>query len=132
MKYYLHFESGTGKFAGWYNDELHSVIPEPYLEVTKEEYETYLDLMNMQAKQLLIVNGKVIIQNYVIIETWETIRDRRNEKLNGTDWTQLPDIPESTRSRYAMYRQALRDIPQRYTDPNSIMWPKPSDYGIEE
>lgn len=39
----------------------------------------------------------------------------RNKLLQETDWTQLPDVPESISSKFREYRQALRNAPQ---DPN--------------
>lgn len=48
---------------------------------------------------------------------------QRNVKLNKTDWTQLPDIPEEKRKKYAEYRQKLRDIPQQEGFPDNVQWP---------
>lgn len=44
------------------------------------------------------------------IMTWDRVRDRRNEMLVATDWTQLPDVPEATRQSWQAYRQALRNV----------------------
>ena len=53
------------------------------------------------------------------------IRDERDALLIQTDWTQLPDVPESTREAWADYRQALRDIPQQAGFPHEVVWPEP-------
>lgn len=45
-------------------------------------------------------------------------RSERDMLLAASDWTQLPDVPEATRKKWAPYRQKLRDNP---TGP----WPKP-------
>ncbi len=59
--------------------------------------------------------------------TWDNIRSTRNQKLKETDWTQTPDVPQETIWKWKTYRQDLRDIPQKQTDPNNITWPtKPS------
>ena len=59
--------------------------------------------------------------------TWDIIRSERNAKLVETDWTQTPDVPNTTKTKWQTYRQDLRDIPQKQTDPNNITWPtKPS------
>jgi hypothetical protein len=42
-----------------------------------------------------------------------TIKKERNFRIATTDWTQLPDIPQSTRDLWESYRQTLRDIPQQ-------------------
>ena len=51
------------------------------------------------------------------------IRGERDALLAATDWTQLPDVPEATREAYAVYRQALRDIPQQSGFPDVVEWP---------
>ena len=59
--------------------------------------------------------------------TWDDIRADRDQRLADTDWTQTPDVPQETIWKWKTYRQDLRDIPQKQTDPNNITWPtKPS------
>ena len=59
--------------------------------------------------------------------TWDNIRAERDRRLAETDWTQTPDVPQETIWKWKTYRQDLRDIPQKQTDPNNITWPtKPS------
>lgn len=45
----------------------------------------------------------------------ELIREKRNELLAETDWAMLPDISltDSVRSTYIVYRQELRDLPNK-------------------
>ena len=50
-------------------------------------------------------------------------RKLRSEKLADSDWTQLPDVPLDTKSAWATYRQALRDITQQPGYPTQIDWP---------
>ena len=49
---------------------------------------------------------------------WEELREKRDRRLAGSDWTQMPDCPLSDEKKieWANYRQALRDIPQRFPD----------------
>ena len=55
------------------------------------------------------------------------LRKVRDELLSATDWTQNPDVPESTRTKWDSYRQALRDLPATTSDPSNPTWPtKPS------
>tara|TARA_B100001287_G_scaffold266510_1_gene260532 strand:- start:3616 stop:3906 length:291 start_codon:yes stop_codon:yes gene_type:complete len=55
------------------------------------------------------------------------IRSERDRRIAETDWTQLPDVPEATRTMWQTYRQALRDVPQNYTIVSDVVWPtKPS------
>jgi hypothetical protein len=53
---------------------------------------------------------------------WQVIRTQRNQMLKDTDWTQLADAPVD-KAVWAVYRQALRDIPSQL-DPFNITWPK--------
>jgi predicted metal-binding protein len=56
-------------------------------------------------------------------EKAETIRAERDALLAASDWTQLPDVPDATRSAWAVYRQALRDITQQAGFPDAVVWP---------
>lgn len=49
-------------------------------------------------------------------------RMRRNGLLAASDWTQLADAPVD-RAAWAVYRQALRDVPQQASFPDVIDWP---------
>lgn len=50
------------------------------------------------------------------------VRSLRNEALNNSDWTQLPDSPVDS-VEWAAYRQDLRDIPQQVEFPWNVTWP---------
>ena len=47
---------------------------------------------------------------------WDELIEKRNRRLFASDWTQLPDSPLSDvkKAEWATYRQALRDIPQKF------------------
>lgn len=55
-------------------------------------------------------------------EAWEALRRKRNIMLKSSDWTQVPDAPVD-QSAWAIYRQALRDLPANTTDPFNPPWP---------
>lgn len=55
---------------------------------------------------------------------WPTIRAIRADLLAQSDWTQLPDVPLATKTAWATYRQALRDVTLQ-ADPHNIIWPTP-------
>lgn len=54
----------------------------------------------------------------------EEIRVQRDYLLSSSDWSQLPDVPEAIREPWAVYRQALRDIPQQEGFPYTVEWPQ--------
>jgi len=51
------------------------------------------------------------------------VRAERSIKLVATDWTQLPDVPQSIKDKWAPYRKALRDVPQQVGFPFNVIWP---------
>lgn len=52
-----------------------------------------------------------------------SVRQQRDLLLQRTDWTQLPDVAQTTRAAYLSYRQQLRDIPQQPGFPLEVEWP---------
>lgn len=65
------------------------------------------------------------IRNAIVSERWEGVRSDRDRLIADADWTQMPDSPLSTEQKaaWAEYRQALRDIPDVYDDPDAVVWP---------
>lgn len=56
-------------------------------------------------------------------------RNKRNQILSETDWTQIKDAPlsEAEQISWANYRQALRDLPEQEGFPLNVVYPtKPS------
>ena len=62
---------------------------------------------------------------------WAVIKQMRLEKLQLSDWTQLPDtVGHEKQLEWGRYRQVLRDIPDTFshiTDIEEIIWPTPPD-----
>jgi len=50
------------------------------------------------------------------------VRADRNRRLAASDWTQLSDAPVG-QTAWAVYRQALRDVPAQTGFPWEITWP---------
>ena len=53
----------------------------------------------------------------------ESVRQTRNQKLAESDWTQGKDIPDAVSEPWAVYRQALRDVPSQVGFPWDVQWP---------
>lgn len=79
-------------------------------------------------------NGEFVFNTE--LETWvgddqaqtKIIKLQRDALLSSTDWTQLPDVPETLKVKWQNYRQALRDIPEQEGFPWNIIWPtKPGE-----
>lgn len=61
--------------------------------------------------------------------TWDTIRAKRDQLIRDSDWTMIPGATVDQRS-WSAYRQILRDLPQTYPTPESVVWPEvPSTAG---
>lgn len=52
----------------------------------------------------------------------KSVRDDRNRRLAACDWTQLADAPVDDLA-WAVYRQALRDVPNQADFPWTVVWP---------
>lgn len=52
-----------------------------------------------------------------------SVRSERDSKIAETDWTQGKDIPDNISSKWAVYRQALRDVPAQSGFPWTVQWP---------
>lgn len=53
------------------------------------------------------------------------MRYKRNQLIAASDWTQLPDIPPTTKALWEPYRQALRDVTDQSGFPHNVIWPTP-------
>lgn len=57
--------------------------------------------------------------------TWDEIRAKRNSLLTESDWAIMEDAnPKPSKQAWLDYRQALRDIPQNFTNPEDVIWPQ--------
>ena len=55
---------------------------------------------------------------------WDWVRRERDRLLAASDWTQVADAPVDS-AAWAVYRQALRDVPQDFDSPDDVVWPTP-------
>lgn len=90
------------------------------ISTTSQEYQQMLadDIARMNANAL-----RTDIHVPTAEEDMSWLREQRDRKIAATDWTQLPDVPEATRTAWQTYRQALRDVPQNYTNMLDVVWP---------
>ena len=69
-------------------------------------------------------NGTAIVKKPRDVEAEKvSVRNQRDSLIAATDWTQLPDVPQAIKSQWALYRQALRDVPQQAGFPFNVVWP---------
>ena len=62
--------------------------------------------------------------NKVYPPTWEQIRSQRDVLLKDSDWSVASDAnPKPSKEAWLTYRKALRDIPQAFSSPESVVFP---------
>lgn len=96
-------------------------LPSDIIELDDIKHLEVLNKLNSGYKASISVDG-ILYTPIVIKETWDSIKAKRDAELNRTDFTQLADWT-GDKIIWAQYRQALRDIPQNFSDPNEVIWP---------
>jgi hypothetical protein len=65
-------------------------------------------------------------QNNVSVQA-QAVKADRTRMLTDCDWTQMPDVnlSDTSKAAWAVFRQALRDIPNQPGFPFNVTWPSP-------
>jgi hypothetical protein len=102
--------------ARWANDEHIGV-----LLISDSGPSLFVDSGSLYEKAL---SGEFGVLSEPIVEgvSAEAVRDTRDELLASSDWTQVPDAPVD-QAAWAVYRKALRDVPEQEGFPSEIAWP---------
>lgn len=82
-------------------------------------------LIPYQSPYNYYINGEFQNGPQPIADVEAQVLSQRAALLQGSDWTQLPDVPltEEQKAAWATYRQELRDIPQQPGYPTNVVWP---------
>jgi hypothetical protein len=74
------------------------------------------DIASLSLSQL----EEKILENHI-----DLIRQERNKKLLECDWTQVADVSltEEKKNEWILYRQSLRNLPSTIVDVSPINWP---------
>lgn len=107
---------------GFYNTDAiaYPTLPEDKVLITESEYQTLLNAVNKDNREIILVDGKLQLQEKTL--SWDDLRPKRNGLLTSSDHTQLADYP-GDKTAWATYRQALRDLPLTYPNPKDVVWP---------
>ncbi len=72
-----------------------------------------------QPNKYKVIDGEAVVRTDNVLEI---LRNKRNELLNESDWTQVNDCPlsDSKKQEWATYRQELRDLPSLHQSANNI------------
>jgi hypothetical protein len=116
--------------SGFYADAIHGGnIPADGVEITAERH---AELLDGQASGKVIRasdDGQPLLLDPALPSAPQlaaVARARRDALIRGCDWTQLSDSPlaEDQRSAWALYRAALRQVPDQPGFPTFITWPE--------
>lgn len=107
---YAHLEESTNKLLGWYDNEIHSDIPTPNIEVTDKVWQ---ETININAN--CYKDGKFIVKDWrtaeeIEQETQAQFRTERDKLLVESDIeiNKLVDLGLDS-TEWRKYRQELRD-----------------------
>ncbi len=107
---------------GFYHSEIHGDnIPENSISISEKDYRNLLE--KNASGEVIYFDGKRI-KTKPYVTTIDEIRSLRNLKLKETDWSQGADIPAALKKKWAVYRKALRDLPESISDPSKVEWPE--------
>jgi len=86
------------------------------------------DDFDSEFKIITLVDGEINIEEEDLLALWEEqklpmLRHERDKRLVESDWTQGADVPDSIKTAWQPYRQALRDITNTYTSLDDVIWP---------
>jgi uridine kinase len=107
---------------GFFIDDTGEQIPDDVIEISSEKHQEMLHEINMNNKNIVIIDGSITYEDARPLLTWDKIRKRRNKLLMLSDYTQVNDWP-GDKQAWVAYRQALRNIPQNYSNPEDVIWP---------
>jgi len=123
LNYYLQFNSDTGKLFQYFgtrlpieNDSEYTFVPWSSEFLSDKNY----NLINNEVV-VTPIEEEVEPEEIKIIK----IRSQRDFLLANSDWTQLPDVSDENKQKWATYRQLLRDFPSTEYDLENPVWPTP-------
>lgn len=116
----------SAKTGGFYTRQSHgSAIPDDAVSVSAAQHQS---LMKGQESGKRIVsdgNGFPVLADQIpmtVDQLSDVVRSNRDKLLRASDFSQLPDAPVNKQA-WATYRQALRDVPEQSSFPQSVAWP---------
>lgn len=116
------------KFANQQNSQINCEINHPefgWIPFTCDPNDTgaLIDVKSLFAQMIAAGVKPYVAYQPTQQEKEVAIRAERNSYLQQSDWTQLPDVPQAVKAKWAVYRQALRDVTSQPTFPDSVVWP---------
>jgi Phage tail assembly chaperone protein len=120
----------SNSVSGFIDTDAISVpIPPDAFIITKEQQQQMLFELNANGKSVVVDSSNNIsfVNRALSPITWDIIRNTRDTLLTQSDWTQVSDFKGNV-TAWQTYRQELRDIPQTYSTPESVVFPTAPSY----
>lgn len=121
MTNYVVYNNQTGIIEAWMEEEPTT------LESDRSFIETQLTMARGKYYRVDVVSKTVIEVIYSTTALdWSRVRNTRNALIAQTDYVMTPDYPIDAELMAAVrsYREALRNITETYSNPDSVIWPK--------
>jgi hypothetical protein len=99
-------------------------VPQYDIELQYVQEDTPIKNNGVWKKTYKLVNLDNLRKEGIVRAKEDSIKTIRNALLSETDWTQLSDVPAETASKFAQYRQALRDVTNQEGYPDNVVWPE--------
>jgi len=124
MKYFAHINENN-TIQGWYTTDIHEVIPEPNIEVTKEQWES---AVSQNHNHIASDGTSSFLDIRTDKEKATEIRLQRNSLLESlvdplvSNPLRWGDLTETEKAEIATYRQELLNITEQASFPE-VTWP---------
>ncbi len=112
---------------GFYITEIHGMnIPSDCVKIS---FDTHQRILKDQSRGKQITEDEngypLTVDAPTFFSTWEEIRVKRDVLLKDSDWAAFPDAnPKPSKEAWLTYRQTLRDIPNKFSKPEEVVWPQ--------
>ena len=111
---------------GFYSREIHGdAIPSDAVEITADEHSALLEGQSQGKLIQADAKGKPVLAEPPAPtddDLASAARLKRDALLSACDWTQVADAPVD-QAAWREYRQALRDVTEQASFPQSVEWP---------
>jgi hypothetical protein len=122
MKKYVFYNNTTGdiKFIKKFTPENAQQNVSANISYVLEETLGYV--FNKDKVKIDLDTMTLVAVTQPTIDPWISIKEKRNNLLISSDWTQAVDSPlsDSKKTEWQTYRQALRDLPAGHQDTDNI------------
>jgi len=109
----------NNQLLGWYDTDMHSIIPEPNINVSNEQWQIAINNNHNKVNNdgsTEIFDFRSVVERFN--QSMDNLRSQRNLLLAETDYLALSDNTLST--EMSNYRQQLRDITNGLTTAEEV------------